>query len=80
MKGTQLHPIDRAAVLNRFPYRMTVESIQRWPDAAKTMRDGGFRCPIITDAEWLECTHFKVRKDGRLDARASFCECNRPIV
>jgi len=71
--GNDLHPDDRAAVLDRYVYRMTVESVQRWPDVALYMHRSGYRMPARTDAEWLLNTRFAVRRDGRLDRRARGC-------
>lgn len=71
--GTELNPADRARVLASYVYRMTHESLARYPEAGRRMRTGGYRMPILTDAEWLARTRFAVRRDGRLDARVRYC-------
>lgn len=76
--GKELHPADKRHVLAAYVYRMTHESVRRWPDAARTMREGGFRLPLLSDDEWLAVTEFRVRQDGRLDRRAKFCLSHRP--
>ena len=75
--GVQLFAEDQRHVLNAYPYRMTTESVKRWPDAAQTMNRGGYKLPLITDSEWLRCTTFSVRKDGRLDRRVNRCTTTR---
>lgn len=75
--GTQLHPADRDYVLSAYTYRGTVENFGRNPAQAKRMRDGGFRMPLISDAEWLASTRFAVKKDGRLDHRVNSCFTER---
>ena len=77
LNGNQLRPEDQQAVLNSYPYRMTHESVVRWPEARRVMESGGFRLALISDQEWLECSRFAVRKDGRLDRRVRFCESKR---
>lgn len=72
--GTLLHPSDRSHVLSSFIYRMTHESVKRWPEATMQMRDGGFRMSLISDEEWLASTRFAIRRDGRLDERSKRCE------
>lgn len=73
VRGSELPERLRVAVLNRYVYRMTVESIRRWPEAAKTMRDGGYAMPPRTDAEWLDATAFYVTRNGELSARHRYC-------
>ena len=72
--GTQLAPAVQARALAAYPYRMTHESIRRWPGIADHMRQGGYRMSIISDQEWLASTWFTVRKDGNLSARSHYCE------
>jgi len=72
--GTELHPDDRAEVLRRYSYRMTVETQRKYPAIARYMRNHGYKMGDRTDAEWLAATRFRVRKDGRLDARQGHCE------
>ena len=76
-RGTDLKPEARRQVLDRFVYRMTNESIARWPEAARQMRVGGFRMPILTDAEWLARTEFATRKDGLLSNAVRYCRTAR---
>ena len=72
--GTQLAPAGQARVLAAYPYRMTHESIRRWPGTAKIMRQGGYRMSIISDQEWLASTWFTVRENGNLLACSTYCE------
>lgn len=72
--GTALSAAQQAHVLNAYLYRMTHESVRRWPTAAKQMRDGGFRLSLITDREWLAHTRFKITNTGKLDGRTRHCE------
>jgi hypothetical protein len=74
MIGTQLHPEDRRHVLDAYLYRMTFESVRRWPQPARQMYAGGYRLPLISDAAWLACTSFRTTKRGRLDRRVNHCE------
>lgn len=74
VNGLQLSATAQRQALDRFVYRMTQESIVRWPEAARQMKVGGYRMPIRTDAEWLAATLFWVRKDGRLSNRHRYCE------
>lgn len=75
--GSLLHPVDREAVLNRYPYRMTVESVAQWPASSAIMWGGGFKFSLITDEQWLASTTFAVRKsDRRLDEREAYCRHN----
>jgi len=71
--GDYLHPDDKRRVLNSFVYRMTVEAQERWPKAARYMRQRGYRMPDRTDDEWLSCTYFRTTKAGRLDNRCNYC-------
>jgi hypothetical protein len=73
LSGNELHPDDRKHVLDGWPYRMTVEARQRWPDATAYLLKHGYRMPLQTDAEWLATTDFVVRKDDRLDKRVRYC-------
>jgi hypothetical protein len=77
LNGNQLRPEEQQAVLNSYIYRMTHESVVRWPEARRVMERGGYRLPLISDQEWLKLTCFTVRKDGRLDRRARFCHSRR---
>lgn len=77
--GTDLCAEDRAYVLNAYIHRMTDESIARFPEHARRMRAGGYRMPAFTDAQWLACTWFATKANGRLDARSRYCECRRPL-
>jgi hypothetical protein len=74
--GNELHPEDRAHVLRSYVHRMTEENIRAYPEHARQMREGGYRMPIRTDAEWLANTEFRVRQDGRLDQRVRSCRTN----
>jgi len=65
LRGTHLHPDDKAHVLRAFVYRNTIENEKRRRRANKL--------PPITDARWLEITDFYVRQDGRLDERFNYC-------
>jgi hypothetical protein len=78
VSGARLRSEVRQEALDRFIYRMTVESVRRWPEAARQMYAGGFRLPLITDLEWLERTTFTVRKDGRLNNAVHCCHTVRP--
>jgi hypothetical protein len=71
--GSDLHPNDKRHVLNSYLYRMTIESVARWPRVAEYMRATGYRMPIRSDADWLASTYFRVRRDGRLDGRVNAC-------
>lgn len=78
VSGLRLPPADQRHVLNAFIYRMTEESVKRWPEAARQMWAGGYRLPIISDQAWLACTLFWVKNDGRLDRRCRYCQSDRP--
>lgn len=68
--GSLLHPADKEHVLNAFHYRMTYESVARFPSA--TIKD--YRLTLISDAEWLSSTTFRVRKsDRRLHLGLKYC-------
>lgn len=73
VRGSELPERLRVAVLNRYVYRMTVESIRRWPEAAKTMRDGGYAMPPISDEQWLSEKAFYVTRNGELSERHRYC-------
>ena len=73
-RGDKLPERLRAAVLRQYVYRMTVESVRERPDVADYMRRGGYRLPIITDAQWLENKAFYVTKRGELSARHRYCQ------
>ena len=63
--GSLLHPADRAEVLQTYTSRFTMEHVPFW--ATVQRRDGTYYAPHYrTDADWLSCTTFAVRKDGRL--------------
>ena len=76
--GTELAPQQQREVLARYCHRMTHENIKQRPDFARYMTRNGYRMPIISDAEWLACTRFKVRNNGELDRRAKYCETRNP--
>lgn len=76
--GTELHPDDRKHVLAAYVHRMTVETRASYPDFAKRMVSRGYKLDPITDDEWLACTTFAVRVDGRLDRRVSACQSMHP--
>jgi hypothetical protein len=63
-------PDDQRHVLAAYVHRYTREHVPAW-----ARREPG-RCPVrfASDAEWLANTSFRVRRDGRLDRRARFCE------
>jgi hypothetical protein len=71
--GHELHPSDQAHVLARYVHRFTREHKPAW---ARELRFNGHPYPVqfASDQEWLENTRFAVRKDGRLDRRARFCQ------
>lgn len=73
MRGDKLSPMDQHAVLSAYCYRMTRESISRWPEASQYMMTAGFALPIISDRQWLACTEFCVTNSGRLSRRHSNC-------
>lgn len=75
--GTELHPDDQRAVLDAYPYRMTHESVKRWPQAKAQMIQGGYRLPLVSDAEWLGLTYFAVTKAGRLNRAVQWCRTIR---
>jgi hypothetical protein len=73
IRGDRLNPATRSDVLRRFIYRMTAESIAQYPDIAARMRIGGYRMPILSDADWLKTKAFAVKANGTLDNRERFC-------
>ncbi len=73
MLGTELCEEDQKQVLDAFIYRMTHESVRRFPEATKVMYEGGYRLPLISDLEWLECTKFRVTGAKRLHKLAKYC-------
>jgi hypothetical protein len=73
--GTELHPDDRAQVLRQYVYRWTTDNPQRSQAWAGRVPP---RVRLLTDAEWLACTSFAVRKNGRLDRRARSCWSRHP--
>lgn len=77
VQGSKLPANVQREILNRYPYRMTHESIARWPSAAATMRAGGFRLAVLSDAEWLASTRFAITKHGTLDRRVTHCFSSR---
>lgn len=74
IKGSELSPELRRHALNAFPFRMTHESVQRWPECSEHMRKGGYRMPLKSDAEWLEETGFYVTIEGHLSERHRYCQ------
>ena len=75
--GDRLTPEDRAHVLGAYCYRMTKESVKRWPAASEMMIEGGYSLPLVTDEEWLKNTLFQVTRKGRLDKRVNHCITRR---
>ena len=71
MLGSEMPERARQEALNAFVYRMTFESVRRWPDATRKMR--GFRLPLISDKAWLAHTYFAVTKAGRLARNVNHC-------
>jgi len=72
--GAELCDIDRLHALAVYRDRYTG---QHRPDWAKgsSRRDGSrYKPHFKDDADWLQHTLFKVRRDGRLDLRARSCE------
>lgn len=59
--GTLLHQADKEHVLRAFVYRMTHESIVRFPGAVIR----GYNLTLISDSEWLSSTTFRIRKSDR---------------
>ena len=58
--GTRLHPNDRAYVLHTYVHRSTKPG-------------GEYPQQFADDQDWLAHTYFRVRADGRLDARCRAC-------
>lgn len=71
--GNELCAADQAHVLAAYLHRYTRENKPAW---ARELRPNGRPYPVQfdSDQEWLERTRFAVRKDGRLDRRARFCQ------
>jgi hypothetical protein len=72
--GSKLPLRLQEQVLNAFLYRMTNESVKRWPATSQRMLEGGFRLTLISDAQWLASTYFAVTKRGTLARNYNHCE------
>lgn len=71
--GSLLHPDDRKHVLAAYTHRFTMEHVPAW--SQRQREDGTYYAPHYrTDADWLSCTTFAVRNDGRLDHRVTHAE------
>lgn len=75
MRGVDLCPEDRAEVLAKYVYRVTVENELMRPEAVRQTRS---RMKRLSDAEWLMYTEFEVNEDGRLKRGARFCRTVYP--
>lgn len=73
IRGDQLNAACKKEALNAFVYRMTEESVERWPKVRRMMETGGWRMPIKTDAEWLAEHAFRVTKAGALARNNKHC-------
>lgn len=62
--GILLNGPDKRQVLDAYPYRMTHESVDQYPETVRVMKS--FCLTLISDEEWLSSTTFVVRKDGRI--------------
>jgi len=71
--GTQLCASDQQHVLAAYVHRFTRDHKPAW---ARWPREDGQVSPVqfASDADWLANTRFAVRKNGRLDGRARYCE------
>lgn len=75
IKGSKLNTAQRQIVLAAFPYRWTVENLQR---AKAFLAAGKLKGPTIepeTDQAWLDSHAFHFVKDGsRMVASRNFAE------
>ena len=72
-RGSALRPDVQAECLRRFVHRFTAEHIPDW--ACKPRPDGTpYPVQFASDSDWLEHSHFAVKKDGRLDGRVTHCQ------
>lgn len=76
--GTELSDKARREALARFVHRMTVENASERPGLVQRMMLGGYALRLLTDAEWLACTRFAVRKDGHLSNGVHYCLTHHP--
>ena len=73
--GNLLHPDDQKHVLRRFVHRYTGNHKPDWVNSNRMIKRA-MPVQFKDDAEWLANTQFRVRDDGRLDKRVSYCMSN----
>jgi len=77
--GNCLNTQDRAEVLRSYVHRFTREHVPAW--SRQPMPNGqAYQPQYESDAQWLACTQFRVRRDGRLDKRARSCMSFAPVT
>lgn len=74
IRGDMLTDEQTRAVLNRFAHRMTYENAKARPGHVSFMRRGGYRLPLVSDAEWLADHCFYVTRRGELSERHVHCQ------
>ncbi len=73
--GNKLTAEDQKHCLAAFVYRFTGDHRPHW--ATKIWKDGKtYPLQFADDQDWLAHAQFAVKKNGRLDQRAKFCECS----
>ena len=70
--GTDLPHDIKQQVLRSYVYRMTVDAVATCPQQAQCKTQGGYRMPIITDAEWLADALFPITSKGKLARNRRF--------
>lgn len=76
--GLKLSQEAKTQALARYVHRCTIENFRAHPSVKAMMERGGYRLRVLTDAEWLACTQFPTRADGRLDERVKHCWSTHP--
>jgi hypothetical protein len=73
IRGIYLHVDDQKHVLRAFVHRYTKTHLPEW---TKRPRPDGkrYKPQFADDADWLAHTYFRVKRNGRLDHRAAYCE------
>lgn len=71
VRGTDLTPEQRSAVLRAFTYRPTTENARGYPYPRNPT---GARVAPTTDDEWLAAHAFYIRVDGKLAHLPKHCE------
>jgi hypothetical protein len=78
MIGSKMSAATQRDALARYVHRMTVENRREHPNAVEYQLRNGYRLRLLTDAEWLACTSFAVRNDGRLSDSVHYCTTCHP--